>query len=65
MSTIEKIIEILWLIGKEWKAKIVWENLQQKELKIYLVKNNRMYIFFILNEKDVCKHIIHTKNYTA
>ena len=21
--------------------------------------------FFILNEKDVCKHITHTKNYTT
>ena len=23
-----------------------------------------IYVFFILNEKDVCKHITHTKNYT-
>ena len=32
----------------------------------YIVsKNAYIYVFFILNEKDVCKHITHTKNYTT
>ena len=32
----------------------------------YIVsKNAYIYVFFILNKKDVCKHITHTKNYTT